>query len=329
MNIPPEILGMGMEEDVARVWCNFAPFHVQRMAGVIANKTRFVHYTSAEVGMSILTDKSVWMRSAATMNDFSEIEYGTQLLLEVWGSEVGKRLRAAISAVFPDAADKATQLYDGWSNDFRHNTYITSLSEHYDFEDDTGRLSMWRAYGGVAGVALVMNQQAMTSASDALQAYTAPVGYFDSAKVHLLFEQVAINIENDADFLRQAGEDTIVASLFSLFQSTVIATKHPGFGEEAEWRVTHSPSMNPSERIKPYIRTVRGAPQTIYKIPLENVPDEGLVGLDIPELINRIIIGPTDHSYTIAEAYVRQLTSLGVKDAWERVHISKIPLRNG
>lgn len=317
-----------MDPDAARAWCIFAPYQAQRMVGVIQSQTRFVHYTSAEVAMAILDGKSIWMRSAATMNDFSEIEHGTALLKEVWASEVGQRLQAMLTEIFPEAIPKATNLYESWWMEFKNHTYITCLSEHFDFEDETGRLSMWRAYGGAAGVALVMNQTPIASASDALKAYTSPVAYFDSAKMRTLFEAISENVAGEQTYLREQGETALVASLFGLFRGTVIASKHPGFAEEAEWRVTYSPNMDASERIQPAIRTVRGAPQTIYQIPLESVPEEGLHGLDIPELLDRIIVGPTEHGYAIAEAFVRKLTELGVENAWDRVHLSHIPLRN-
>lgn len=326
--MPPELLAIGMEPDAARAWCIFAPYQAQRMVSVIQSKTRFVHYTSAEVAMSILDDKSIWMRSAATMNDFSEIEHGTGLLKEVWASETGQRLQATLAGIFPEAIPKATKLYESWWTEFKNHTYITCLSEHFDFEDETGRLSMWRAYGGAAGVALVMNQTPIANASDALKAYTAPVAYFDTGKMGTLFEAIAQNVVDEQAYLQGQGEEALVGALFGLFRSTVIATKHPGFAEEAEWRVTYSPNMDESERIKPAIRSVRGAPQTIYRIPLESVPEEGLHGLDIPDLLDRIIVGPTEHGYAIAEAFARKLTELGVENAWERVHLSHIPLRN-
>lgn len=45
---------------------------------------KFAHYTSAQVATDIIKapgeDRCLWLRNAMLMNDFSEIEYGQQLL---------------------------------------------------------------------------------------------------------------------------------------------------------------------------------------------------------------------------------------------------------
>jgi hypothetical protein len=65
----------------------------------------------------------------------------------------------------------------------------------------------------------------------------------------------------------------------------------------------------------------------VYKIPLRNVPEEGFVGAEIPELIDRIIIGPTQFPYAIADAFHQVLEQVGVKGAGNRIIVSDIPLR--
>ena len=54
---------------------------------------------------------------------------------------------------------------------------MTCISEHLEDEDNHGRLSIWRAYGGSTGVAMVMNSRAMFTESNALGAFTSPVQY--------------------------------------------------------------------------------------------------------------------------------------------------------
>ena len=72
---------------------------------------------------------------------------------------------------------------------------------------------------------------------------------------------------------------------------------------------------------------IGGTPQLIYKIPLQNVPEEGFHGVEIPELIDRIIIGPTQYDSATREAFVDRLGEAGVSDPEDRVIVSKIPLR--
>ena len=90
----------------------------------------------------------------------------------------------------------------------------------------------------------------------------------------------------------------------------------------------HCPKLHPSERLIRTVEIVGEAPQVVYKIPLKNAPEEGLVGIELPEILDRVIIGPTDH-YPLAtyEAFVTLLDEAGVPDPGSKVRISAIPLR--
>ncbi|MFX6945320.1 hypothetical protein ABTH53_19890, partial [Acinetobacter baumannii] len=68
-----------------------------------------------------------------------------------------------LDRIQPGLRDDLAKLFDGHTDAFRVGTFITSLSEHADSEDEYGRLSMWRAYGGRAGVALVLNNAAFAA----------------------------------------------------------------------------------------------------------------------------------------------------------------------
>jgi len=85
--------------------------------------------------------------------------------------------------------------------------------------------------------------------------------------------------------------------------------------------------MEPSSRLEEDIVTIKGAPQTIWKIPLKNYPDEGFYGAELHELIDRIIIGPTQFPFSVQEAFIALLEKEGVPDAAKKVHVSEIPLR--
>ena len=75
------------------------------------------------------------------------------------------------------------------------------------------------------------------------------------------------------------------------------------------------------------IETISGVPQPLYKVPLSDKPEEGLIGIEIPAFVDRIIIGPSSFPTPIFDAFVATLTAAGVRDAFSRVVISNIPLR--
>jgi hypothetical protein len=83
-----------------------------------------------------------------------------------------------------------------------------------------------------------------------------------------------------------------------------------------------------SEYLIPALEVVRGIPQTVFKIDLVNHEDEGLTGLDLPELLNRIIIGPCQYPAVLFNAFARLLENAEIKDGWKKITVSDIPLRH-
>ena len=73
--------------------------------------------------------------------------------------------------------------------------------------------------------------------------------------------------------------------------------------------------------------TITGVPQTVYKIPLENNPVGNVIGISIPELVERVIIGPSEYALPLHEAFKIALEDAGVESASSKVIISGIPLR--
>jgi hypothetical protein len=100
-----------------------------------------------------------------------------------------------------------------------------------------------------------------------------------------------------------------------------------GFREEREWRVIYSPAYAKSDVLIPDIQSIRGVPQQIYKIPLKDIPDQSLVGIELHSLIDRVIVGPTQYPQATYGALVSLLEKAGMTDARKRVVVSDIPLR--
>lgn len=75
------------------------------------------------------------------------------------------------------------------------------------------------------------------------------------------------------------------------------------------------------------IETVGGTPQPVYKIPLRDIPEAGLYGLNIPDLVDRVIIGPTRYPLATAEAFTSLMADAGVEAPEKKISLSHIPLR--
>ncbi len=305
----------------------FHPHAMRTINDVMKKNTRFVHYTSASAALEIIRTKTFWMRKTSCMNDFMEVDQGLDCLDEAYRGKAGEKLRATLDEIFDGITNQIEELFRGWLPHLRADTYIACFSEHPDTEDMHGRLSMWRAYSQSTGVALVVNNTPFLSESNALGIYASPVAYLDNTSFQTEFAKTVDGINANADFLRALGRDAVISCVFNAFKFAVLCTKHPGFIEENEWRVICTPAMEQSQHLGKDIEVIQGIPQPVYKIPLRNFPEEGLVGMEIPEILDRIIIGPTEYPAAIQEAFETLLADAGVEDPKSRVCVSGLPLR--
>lgn len=313
-------------EQIEKIFFPFS-YHERRKLAE-RNPPRFVYYTSAETAVNIIRNKEIWMRSTMTMNDYAEIEYGFNCLNEAIKSPFGETFRATLNELHPNIAQECIDLFNQWYPGIRRDTFITCVSEHMDDEDVHGRLSMWRAYGGRDGIALVINGTPMFSDSKALAAYSAPVAYFEPSDSISYLAQITQSMLENKGLLSQLKRDDIKASIFEVFRTSVLCTKHPGFREEREWRIYANPSIQNSEHLKQHIAVVRGTPQVILRLPFKNVPDEGLNNMEIHELIDRVIIGPCEFPQVTYRAFHQLLKEAGVREPHDRISVSGIPLRH-
>jgi len=222
---------------------------------------RLVHYTSADSAYKIIKGRQIWLRNASMMNDFSEIEHGLHCLITAWASEPGQKLQTMLNRIKDGLRDEVASLSDGHTPAIKLGTYIISLSEHDDEEDELGRLSMWRAYGSRAGVALVLNNTAFAATTDEMKVYSSPVFYQNSLQFGNWFAGWVNRLLSFEDRLTKVDPNVLQWWLFFAFRSFALCTKHPGFAEEREWRVFYSPSFEgDTEWITQSVETINGIP---------------------------------------------------------------------
>ena len=311
----------------------FFPFAAAELDRVREQNKRFVHYTSAEAALAIIKSREIWLRNSHLMNDFSEVEHGRRCLAESWHDPVvGSRFKQLLDSIKPALSQEVSRRFDERDHLIRTETYLLSISEHDDDEDQLGRLSMWRAYGGSSGVAFVFNSQAFTSESSALDAYVMPVFYSDPEGFKTYFTNLTNSLDHNIALLKTIDPDLIANMAVAALYFIVLSTKHPGFREEREWRAIFSPVKFDGEtanleRIMPALQCVRGVPQRIYRVPFKNYPQEGMTMATLPEILDRLIIGPSPYGYPTASALHLALEEAGVSDAGQKISISGIPLR--
>lgn len=283
-----------------------------------------VHYTSAANSINVIRGGAIWMRNARLMNDFSEIDYGRWCVngaLDTLGGE----WVTTLDSIHPGLAYRVKELYDGLESHRASNTYILSLSEHLKSEDDTGRLSMWRAYGGEAGgVALVFTLDTFSQDVEGLNIYATVVRYTDQAGFTDHLRAIMKHIASEILAL-QGFDPAYLAQRLALFlHFSVLSTKHPAFSEEREIRLLTG--VEPSAIAAASVEVVGGIPQIVWKIPLKNDLQSGYKAA-LPQILQRVIIGPVPSPLIVNEAIRAELKSKDVWTADQIVHTSWVPLR--
>ncbi|WP_165790696.1 DUF2971 domain-containing protein [Pleomorphomonas carboxyditropha] len=324
-----------MNEDIFKMRDIFLPHEARRRNALLASGTNLIHYTSAAAAVEIIGKKKVWMRNLRCMNDFSEVDHGISLMQRSLRppveSEAESGLRAvfrAVDSVFPDTSGAAIKWFD--DNVFRlsNKTYITCLSEHAPNELEHGRLSMWRSYtSNQVGVGLVINPMPLYSVTTSYGAFSSPVYYFTDIELRDVFIEISKNITQNRDYVERQGREMVHGFLCILLRSIAMCTKHPGFVEEKEWRIMHTEGIDEQGVLEVDVECVNGIPQPVYKMPLQSQPNLGIVGIDIPQLLSGVIIGPTQFPFVVWDAISMVLSRAGVDDAMSIIKPSNIPLR--
>lgn len=292
---------------------------------------KFVHYTSAEAAIKIITKKHLWLRSTSCMADYREVQHGFEILWRSFSKQENKdAFTKAVDLFAPGAADAAINQFNDWwkSGTIQNRTYIASVSEHDSREDLHGRLSMWRAFGGnSARVGLILNVPEQSPGADAMRLNFCPVSYFKNEEAWLIPE-VVNQMTKNTDYLKSIAAEEIKNWIFSMLLVNVAAVKHEGFREEREWRVIHSPDLYPNQHIKPSTEIIAGIPQIVYKLPLDKKIDPVIEDLDLANLFDRLIIGPSPYPHAMADAFIEALSNIGVTEAAKKIWVSGIPIRS-
>ena len=320
---------MGTDTDIAEQLRNvFHPIFHMLLQDAREKRSKFSHYTSADVACSIIDNSEIWLRNAREMNDFNEVAHGERCLQSAWNN-YGERFSKLLDTAHAGISSELTHLLDRFWASRLTNTYLLSLCGHKDdgSEDQYGRLSMWRAYGGDCNVCIVFNGHSLLDNDVSINAFGTPVLYADEKKFLRYFERIVSNTEDALDLIGDTPKDDVLNSLFATLYFLVLATKHPGFREETEWRIVHCPDLWSSDFLRQDFQSIQGVPQKIYKIPLENSPRHNLSGATVPELIDKIIVGPTKSPWAVRETLIHKLQQKNTKDAEEKVVVSDIPLR--
>lgn len=340
---------MTEEKQIALINAVVYGYGQARLAKAQREHREFVHYTSAEAALSIISNSEVWLRNSAIMNDWSEIAHGEECFKYVLyqDNETRHRSEQVLGLVRQGLHADLASYFEQSAPLRRSHTYLISISEHgpayvgpgvviNDSEYTFGRLSMWRAYGNTGGIALVFNQEPFFGELE-LNAYSAPVFYGVPTDFAMEWERLLARITDNIEAIRQLPDGMFEENLRRSVHLSSLSCKHPGFQEEREWRITYSAdpagegfddeAFNAANAIQREVRSINGVPQRLYKLPLKDNERLGIKGISLPDVLSRIIIGPTQYPIVLFDALYMALVRAGVPDPHTKIAISNIPLR--
>lgn len=318
-----------MTESVKLLRHVFFPHYAEKREELERSGAQFAYYTTAITAGRILDKENpeIWMRGTGVMNDYSEVQHGMTCLKQALQSECGDRLKESLNQCFPGIAEEIFRRFFEWEPYIAIDTFITCFTEHIPENEPFGRLSMWRAYGGECGVAIIFKPDAFFSEANVLGVYASPVAYLDADGIAIEMDRIAERIRENLQYVRGLGDKRVSDVVFEALRFAAICTKHPAFEEEREWRVVATPSLISSENVKQSIKEAGGIPQPILHIKLQEYPHTGMPSLAPASFVERILIGPCQYPDTVRRALGEKLKSLGCPDPFNLVSFTKIPLR--
>lgn len=314
-------------QELGKIFFSYANKHRNEFFGT--SEGRLAHYTTAENAIKIIQSKSLWMRNARLMDDFSEIRHGKSMLNDyLYGIDRANlnKLKDALKKINVEINWSAE--LDALWNALDFATYIICFSEHKTVDDKHGRLSMWRGFGrAAAAVAIIFNNPPEEEAKN-LPIVLSPVSYANQEEFAKELDEVVHNIEKSADFLTQIDSQTILEWLHWMFTMTVVSLKHSSFIEEKEWRAVHLPPyFNNAVGLALDTVTLSGIPQKIYKFGFKNIPEKGISKIELNDLVERVIVGPSQYADSIREALIIEMEKAEIENAKDKVFYSNIPLK--
>ncbi|WP_284386462.1 DUF2971 domain-containing protein [Algimonas ampicilliniresistens] len=303
----------------------FFPHITARMEEFKKGNFRFVHYTSSENLIEIVKTKELWLRTTRLMNDYHEIERGIAAVTNYFSDNSNaacKEFWEILDACHSGIQEEIKSVYISSLEDLRANTFMASLSAHYDREDFTGRLSMWRAYAPKNGVALILNPEVFYREENRIDVLSYPALYWSDHEIKHNFDSLTVGITNKKNIIETTERMVVVNIIVELFTSFAICLKHPGFEEELELRLVFRPTKQTKNAVKKSIEIIGTAPQIVYKVPLEK-----RYGTALDDLVNRVIIGPSSAVFEMKTALTEILADAGITDPNNKLYFSEIPLR--
>lgn len=151
--------------------------------------------------------------------------------------------------------DAFARCVEKFEKEYVIDTYILCLTRHDENIREDDLLSMWRGYGGSGGGAAIVFNAAKI---DELPSSPFIVSYVTYGSGEARRRWIQNKIGEFCDLLRAmpltiAQLPFAAHVLFERFKLFALYTKHHGFSEEREWRITYMPERDPRGALTPML----------------------------------------------------------------------------
>lgn len=291
------------------------------------------HYTSLSVLEKIVMNNEIWFSHPSSMNDNQEMRFGIREGIRVMqdtGADSSLVELAGGRGNFESILNHYIEFIRIFDLEVSTDVYVFCLSV-FDLEKwPDGRLSMRRGYGANGnGVALVFNTSFLT-AQVGSPLLIAKVQYVsDEERTGL----IRASFTKCLNVLKQHGADAITMketarNMFRMTLYHALSSKHPGFGEEEEWRIVYFSDLDVHDLLKDrrgYL--VRGdTVEPKLKFPVEPLKLEPRQDWTFDSILERIVLGPT-HSSAFAQSSARRMLQCLEPKFTSKLWVSGIPYR--
>jgi len=284
------------------------------------------HYTGAAAIRGILQSGTVWASGAQYMNDWMEVVYGYDIIMNGLRDLIDRRkLSERSRAVFRDVL----RLMDSPDSPFI-DAYFAAFCEKGNL------LSQWRAYAGTQGFAIefdplvVKGQLTLTTKAPARNLRLAKIEYDPEKQqqsFHGMIEEIQETIETTSvRSQKQTLLPTLVEFSRMVLSAWAATVKHPGFEEEQEWRVIFQPLITAEEQYLSTSEFVVRLEGLEFVTHVEFMPDKKVLGKMGDRLpIKSIVCGPNVSMRTAKRAIEILLRNNGYEGV--EIRKSEIPAR--
>jgi len=294
------------------------------------NNLFLAHYTSIEVLESIIKNNEVWFSHPLFMNDISEVKFGLDVAIPLVlnNKEIDHACQSPERiTIFKDAF---LSFNNSFVNGHVAHTYIFCLSEHIGNNTD-GLLSMWRGYGSNGnGVAIIFETAKISPINEApfilgKVNYTTRDGLVDIISVIILKFATILQ----STYIPDEELHKTAFVLYERIKLLSLFTKYKGFEEEHEWRLVYVIERDFENILEPRFSYCIGLRGIEPKLKFKIEPIQGITGddLSLTEIVNQIIIGPSNSSPLAKQTIFRMFKELKKPEMEGKIHISTIPFR--